>query len=158
MVENATQINNIDLAAHADNTAAYIHELSLAASGSTPSLSPGDSGRISSYIAALQNELSVISGRPALDLPHFDPKMITLNPVPESAEFENPFITYLDVLFRAYYTEIVNSTSARTVSSISTVDQARLLALTEAMTTYMTDFVANQNPLDMPESSGSTGK
>ena len=151
-----TNVQNLDVASLADAVAAYVHEIQNSQSADVPTVSPGDLGRINQYVSSTKGLLADIQSRPPLDLPQLDPNTINLNPLPEIVEMENPVTTHIVRLLRALYTEAVNGGSGRSVSGISAPDSARLNAVIKALEDYLAGYVASYNPVDAPESGGST--
>ena len=148
---------NLDLAAVADGISAYVSEIQSSQSARTPAVSPGDETRINQYIASVKGLLADIAGRQPLDLPTLDPTMISLNPMPEETEMENPICTQVARYLRALFTEVTGSASASQVSGVSTPDATRFDAVVAALETFMSGYAANYNPVDAPDSGGSTG-
>lgn len=157
MPEANTSMYNLNLASHADNVATYVAEMSKMASGDLPHLSPADRERVQGYLNAMKTELDYINNFPQLDLPHHDPRIIELNPIPDQREFENQFLTTFDRLLRAYHRESTLCVSARDSSGIVAPDFKRLDDILSAAVSYDSQYVDSTNPIDSPETGGSTG-
>ncbi|MBL4769474.1 MAG: hypothetical protein JKY94_17510 [Rhodobacteraceae bacterium] len=157
MPGSAAMVYNINTASIVDNVATYIGELKAMASGDLPFLSLADAARVTSYFAAMQTELDYVNNFPSLDLSNRDPLAITLNPLPEQREFENQYLTFLDRLLRSYHTEASQAVSSRMASGIASPDYVRLNGIIAAANNYFSEYVEATNPVDSPETGGSTG-
>jgi hypothetical protein len=157
MPDPNTTVQNINTAQIADRLAAYIAENAGCQSKDLPNLSAADLARVVSYVDAIEAHVDYAENAPVLDMPHLDPKIIDLNPLPDEAEFENPFVTHLDRLFRAFHIEVVNGNSSRQVSGIDSNDLARWRTYIANIRGYISGPIASINPGDLPETGGSTG-
>lgn len=127
---------------------------------STKSVSSGlsysnefDLNRLKSYLNAIDSYHNWIRSQPQLDMPETAPKGYQLEPNPEVPDLENEDINDLVRLFLVARDELVNSQSARMGCSMVVQDSARLTAIIQKARAFLTDYVEQVQPLDLPESS-----
>ena len=112
-----------------------------------------DLERFHSYLTALVNYFDWMTAQPMQDLPESHPTNIDLGvaevyELPENEALAD-FIHQLDALEQ----EIGLSASARMHSSIMKPDETRFREIVLKMQNFLNDYVAETQPLDMPESS-----
>jgi len=131
----------------------FLTEIYKSQSSSISEVTAADQTRIITYIDAIDSYHSWMTSQPDLDLPETSPNPFTLEANPEMAPVESESCNDLIRQFQTLRDEIVNGQSARRSSGMIGFDSIRLTACTTKCRSFMTDFVANVTPLDLPESS-----
>ena len=110
--------------------------------------------RMRTYTSSLRRLHDWITSQPSpLDLPETHPREFPLEPPPVIVNVESEAVNMINRLLDASRTELVNSASARLSSGMVIHDSVRLLSIVNKIDAFLTDYVEEQLPLDLPESS-----
>lgn len=122
------------------------------ASSSLAAVNGADFKRAKSYLSAVTAYIDWIVSQPQLDLPESTPREIDLGDAEQVTLPENEALVDLMVMYDLVETEIGNSQSARMGDSMISHDEKRVRDLIKKMDLFLDDYVAQIQPLDLPES------
>ena len=111
-----------------------------------------DTTRLRSYIAAMQNYQAFIISQPLLDCPETGPTEMELPKNPTVPIIENESLADAMALIEIARDEISNSQSSRMPTNLLSFDYTRQQTYL-AKIGRLLDYVAQSEPLDLPESS-----
>jgi len=146
-------VNNHDIAGFARRINRFIDEVQHAASGAGSQVSSEDLARAQAYLGAMKTYHDHVIAIPSLDLPETHPLNIEVEEGPELTRLENESLTDLVYMFMLIREELLNSQSARLASGLIRYDSKRFLSIVEKANLFLTEYVAEVTPLDLPESS-----
>ena len=152
-MSDPTTVFNHDVLFLYDMTNRFIVELNKSQSNGVSGMNEHDQTRMQSYIDSLRRKVAWINAQPLLDLPETHPREFTLEAKPEVTNVESEVVNQFVRLMESFRTETINSQSARYASTLISHDSERLLAILDKMETFLTSYVAEVVPLDLPESS-----
>ena len=148
-----TEINNHDILGLVRRIHRFQEELIHSVSSGISQFKTHDLTRLRTYLKALVTYKAWATNQPELDLPESHPQAYVLPAGPDVVTTENESVadclTHLDLLYR----EIVACQSARRSGGMLPFDSVRFDALIGKMEAFLTDFVDEATPLDLPESS-----
>jgi len=131
----------------------YIEEVFLSVSSSSSLFNAFDQSRVMTYLTSIDTYREWMVAQPQLDLPESHPHPWILEDNPVIASVENESINDLIRMWELFREEVINSQSARQGAGLNEFDNLRAIALIEKSRLFMTDYVAEITPLDLPESS-----
>ena len=146
-------VQNQDLVGLLVRLARFKEEALKSVSSSSSELNQFDTTRLKAYLAAMTSYLNWVVAEPQLDLPESAPKDYTVPDAPPSQEVESEIIADVGRLLDVCYKEALDSQSARKAAGIIGFDESRVRAVIAKIGSYLDNYVANQTPLDLPESS-----
>jgi hypothetical protein len=155
MAEPIVQVYNADIVLVADKFCRYAEEAIKSVSSGLSGVTSHDMTRLDAYLKALTFGLNYVVAQPQLDLPETSPRLWAVASFPTAVVCESDEINHVQKLLFTGYNELVNSQSARLPSGLLTFDESRIRAIIEKVQRFLTDFVAQATPLDLPESSPS---
>lgn len=123
-----------------------------AASSGLAHVNEHDLRRAGQYLDAAESYLNWITSQPQLDLPESSPRLIELGEMEELDMPENESLVDMMVMYELMEKEIGDSQSSRLGDSIISWDESRLRAMIEKMRLFLSDYVQNVLPMDLPES------
>lgn len=147
------EVNNHDIVLVSSKLVRMIAEAEHAASANVSVLSSADQTRFEQYLTSLDQSVEWIQAEPELDLPETHPIVWQAQDPPEQIVVENEGINQLSRIWRLARDEMVNSQSARLSCRLLDFDKDRLTAVIEKSRKFLTDFLAQQQAQDLPESS-----
>lgn len=130
----------------------YIEEAFKSASSNVADMNTFDQARLMSYLTDISTFLDWVVGQPQLDLPETHPKPTTLADPPTVPDIENSMIQDMVRLFERCRDECIQSQSARNATGLISFDEARIRAVIAKSSAYLTQYVQQVTPIDMPES------
>lgn len=147
------KVYNHDIASLSQRLFRIGQEIFKAVSANASFINQFDQTRINDYLKMLTSKLDWIVGEPLLDLPESSPTEWVVEEPAQYQTVENEASN--DILRLVYLTlvELQFSQSARIASGIIKHDESRMRALIQKLNNFMTQFVAETNPEDLPESS-----
>jgi hypothetical protein len=148
----ATTTYNIDVHSVVRRYNRFIVEIQKSQSSGISQSMPYDVTRIKSYIASMNAFLNFIVSQPLLDCPETGPTEMPLPPHPTVVAMENDSAYDLLQLIEIARDEIVGSQSSRLPTNLLKFDYDRQIAYLAKLTNLL-QYVANVEPLDLPESS-----
>lgn len=131
----------------------FIYEMIKSVSNAGSLLNQFDRERLITYLNSIRVYVAWIVSQPLLDLPETSPREIQLDPNPEWDLVENEAIIDIVRMLELARDEVVNSQSARNASGLNKFDEARILAMVEKVDKFITNYIDQVTPLDLPESS-----
>jgi len=131
----------------------FIFEASRSGSGNLAEMSQHDQDRMMSYLSAVRSYVAWVVAQPDLDLPETAPKIYVLDDNPTWDPTENESTMDLIRMLELARDEVTNGQSARRPSGLVAFDRERLIAVIEKAERFLTEYVAQVTPLDLPESS-----
>jgi hypothetical protein len=146
-------VYNHDVVGLYDRINRFLEEVNKSVSASGSYITDPDKNRLRTYLAAVQSYHDWVMSAPELDLPETHPREYTLKEVPVLAEPESEIVDDIQRMMVVMRDELTNSQSARMHSKLNVFDSARLIAVVEKVNRYLTDYVEQATPLDLPESS-----
>lgn len=131
----------------------FIQEAMKQSSSSVSQVNEFDLSRLKSYMSAIRFYHDHIQAEPNLDLPETSPRLYELRPAPVVPEMENESLADICRLLELGRDELMNSQSARLGAKLISFDSFRLLQIVEKCERFLSDYVEQATPLDLPESS-----
>ena len=145
--------NNHDIAGIARRINRFLEEVQRSVSSESSNTNDFDFTRTLTYLDAVTAYHDHAVAQPQLDLPETHPRVIVVDDGPELVAIENESLTDLCYMFQLAKDELMNSQSSRNSSGLIGFDSGRLMAVINKARVFMTEYVANVTPLDLPESS-----
>ena len=146
-------VNNLHVRFVADKVHRFGYELIKSNSANGSYMGNADRVRLESYLNAVDFAINWIESLPELDLPETDPRTYECEDFPTEVDAENEAVNVAVDILRAGWLETVNGQSARRASGMSPHDIKRVRDIVEHCRNFLTEYVANALPLDLPESS-----
>jgi hypothetical protein len=131
----------------------FIREAMKQQSSNVSQINAFDQTRLKSYLSAIRFYHDHVQGAPDLDLPETSPRLYELRDLPEVVDMENESLADICRLLELGRDELTMSQSARIGSKLISFDSVRLLQIVGKCENFMSAYVANATPLDLPESS-----
>lgn len=131
----------------------FIIEAMKAQSSNLSQVNGFDINRLKSYLSAIRFYHDHVQSAPDLDLPETTPRLYALREAPVVPEMENESLADICRLLELLRDELVNSQSSRQGAKLVSFDSIRLLQVVEKCEKFMSDYVEQATPLDLPESS-----
>jgi hypothetical protein len=138
----------------------FIGELVSSQSSGASDMLDKDQARAIQYLGAAKTFKAWVVDHPQLDLPKTHPTDWTLGPDPEIAwdGIVNESVKMLLRLFVVVRDEMTLGQSAPVASGLNDLDAVRFDAIIEKAEKFLTDYVANATPQDLPETSPPPGQ
>jgi len=146
-------IYNLDCTYVADKIARYAGEVMHSVSAGVAFVNEFDMARLMNYLTDLDSAVAYIIAQPQIDLPESHPMMQPIEPFPSVVNMESDEWDHVVRLLRAGYIELVNSQSARLGAGLLPFDAKRVTSLVAKCRAWLTDYVAQRMPMDLPETS-----
>ena len=158
MTYEVKTVLNQDVAGLTERTDEIIFEVARSQSGNLTDMRPFDRTRIDEYNQMLNRYAVWITEAPDIDLPETHPREYVIKYISEGvdADIENKALRDLIRMYRSVITELTNSQSARMANGLTTHDKRRFDLVMEKIAKFLTEYVDNTQPLDMPESAPSS--
>lgn len=158
MTYEVKEVMNQDVAGLAERTDEVIYEVAKSQSANLTDLRPFDRTRINEYIEMLKRYAAWVVAAPDVDLPETHPRAYSIKFISEGVDMdiENKALRDLIRMFQAIITELTNSQSARAASGLTVHDKRRFDLVIQKVEAFLDDYVAQTQPLDMPESAPSS--
>lgn len=155
--EPTLETYNHDVAGVMHRIKRFQYELYKSVSSGGAFVNSFDQARWAVYLDAVDTYLNHVMAQPQLDLPESHPRKIMLSLVPdeEIMAVENESIRDVLYLLQLMMVEACNSQSSRMGAGLLPFDNNRVRALNEKARRLLIDYVAQVQPLDLPESSPS---
>lgn len=158
MTYEVKEVLNQDIAGLAERIDEVIYEIMHSQSANLTDMRPFDRIRIDQYNAMLNRYAAWLTNAPDVDLPETHPRTYAIKFISEGLEFdiENKALRDLVRMYQAIITEMTNSQSARAANGLTTHDKRRFDLVMEKIEQFLTNYVDETQPLDMPESAPSS--
>lgn len=158
MMANITQgskmeVSNHDIVSLVRRIRRFRSEVTKSVSSGVSEFSDYDKNRLESYLVAVKDFKSWMVSQPNLDMPETNPMVIEIGETPEVTDMENDDLLLIANLFSLIEKELVNSQSARRGTGLISHDSARFDSYIKKIELFITDYIAGNTPLDLPESS-----
>lgn len=150
---NALQTYNHDVAGFWRRINRFITELDKSVSSTGSQMNEYDQERLLTYLTAIRTYHAWVVAQPQLDLPETHPRVIQLEPPESTGIAENESVRDVITLLEIARDELVNGQSGRVGSGITPFDSNRLIAVIDKAENFLTDYIQQVTPLDLPESS-----
>lgn len=147
------EVFNHDVVGLYNRIARVYDELARSQSAPVSGMVLGDRVRLRSYILEIRQFQAWVQDQPELDLPESHPRPYKLETFPAEIDVESEEIATLLYLVRAAAIELTNSQSARFACRLQPFDAARVTAIVNKIEKFLTDFIEQVTPMDLPESS-----
>ena len=144
---------NIDIVSVAHRLNRFIVEIQKSASANVAKVEDFDLTRYKSYLSALRYLITHVTNDPRLDLPETNPTPYSVRDTPGLLDVENESVQHLCLLLKTAKDELMMSASSRQSTGINQFDKARFLAVVDKAELYLSEYVSNALPIDLPESS-----
>lgn len=148
--------HNHDVAGLHQRINRFIEEMYKSASSNVSEFINFDTVRLKSYLYAIVKYHEWIKAQPQLDLPETTPRVYLLKPNPIIEDLENESVKDVIRMLELTRDEIVASQSSRRPSGMIKFDSVRLEAIIEKIEAFISDYVEQATPIDLPESSPQT--
>ena len=151
-------VSNQDVAGLAERIDEVIYEILKSQSSTVTDMKSFDRTRLDEYNAMLNSYAAWVTNAPAVDLPETHPRTYNITFISESVDIdvENKAVRDLARLYQAAITELTNSQSARQANGLTVHDKRRFDLIMEKVEEFLTNYVDNNMPMDMPESAPSS--
>lgn len=146
-------IYNLDVTYLADKLARYTGEVQMSVSSNVAFVNEFDMARLQQYLTDIDRAVAYVLDQPQLDMPESHPMLHSIQPFPPMRDMESDEWDHVVRLLRAGYIEIVNSQSARLGAGLMPFDARRITALVAKTRQWLTSYVAERSPMDLPETS-----
>lgn len=150
-----TFVYNMDVSGVARRLNRFISELIRSVSSGTSQVNGFDHQRALSYISATEVYIDHVVAQPQLDLPETHPRAFPVEPKVEWSinDIENESVIDLVQMLEITREEIINGQSARLPAGLISFDETRVRAVLAKANAFLTGYVSNVTPIDLPESS-----
>ena len=145
------EVYNQDVASLCRRIARYADEVHKARSNAVADMSEFDITRVKSYSAGLRQFHAWIIGQPQLDLPEWTPTAENLPDWEDHDRVENEAVNDLVRDLHTMWFELVNSQSGRVSTGLVSFDSDRFIAQLDKLDSFVSDYIENVQPLDLPE-------
>lgn len=149
----AVNVNNLHVRFVADKVHRFGYELIKSQSANDSQFKSADRIRLTEYLESIDFAVNWVESLPELDLPETNPRIYECEDFPAEVDAENEAINVAVDILRACWMEIVNGQSARRASGMSIHDIRRVRDVVSHCRNFLTEYVENALPLDLPESS-----
>lgn len=158
MTYSVTEVINADVAGLAERTDEVIYEVAKSQSANLTDMRPFDRERIDQYNTMLKRYANWVVAAPDVDLPETHPRSYPIKYISKdlSDDVENKAVRDLVRYYRSLITEITNSQSARLANGLTKHDKRRFDLIMEKIENFLSEYVDETQPLDMPESAPSS--
>jgi len=155
---SVTSMCNRDLAGLVERIDEVIYEVSKSQSEGLLDIRVADRSRLDQYNARLERYVNWIVSEPQVDAPETHPSecQVTYISQGEDDDCENKALRDLIRMYRVLMTEMACSASNRMPNSISKHDETRFRAHLSKIRNFLTEYVDDTQPVDMPESQPSS--
>lgn len=149
---------NMDVAGLVERIDEVIYELAHCQSANMTDIRSFDRVRIDEYNAMLNRYADWITSAPDVDMPETHPRSYTIKYISEAVniDVENKAIRDLIRFYRGGINETVRSQSSGAANGLTIHDKRRFDLIMEKVERFLTDYVDNTQPIDMPESAPSS--
>lgn len=146
-------VYNVDVTYLCDKVARYSIEVMKSVSANLAFTNQFDMARMLGYLGDIDKAVEYVQAQPQLDMPESHPMLHPIEPFPTVVDMESDELDHVVRLLRAGYIELANSQSARMPAGLLPFDAARVTALVAKNRNWLTTYVAERQPMDLPESS-----
>jgi len=155
---SVTSMCNRDLAGLVERIDETIYEVSKSQSEGLLDIRVADRARLDQYNARLTRYVDWIVSEPQVDAPETHPSecKVTYISQSEDDDCENKALRDLIRMYRVLMTEMACSASNRMPNSLSAHDESRFRAHMAKIENFLTSYVDDTQPVDMPESQPSS--
>ena len=151
---NGPQTLNHDIAGMYYRMNRFIEEAQKSVSSSVSLTNDFDITRLRSYLDSIDRFHAWVLSVPQLDLPETTPRVITLDPGPDtSVVLESDDLDDVVRMLVLARDELVHCQSSRVGSGFLTPDSQRLTAIVAKIRAFVDNYISPTTPLDLPESS-----
>lgn len=159
MATNAdvTQTYNQDIVGLIRRIDDFTFEMVKSQSANVMDVSDFDQARLQTYLDAILLYADWVEASPQLDLPETSPKLYELPVSPEIPPIENSAVSDAVRLWTSMRGELVSSQSARRATGLLSFDSGRFRAIVGKTQSFLTNYIAKVQPIDMPESTPEVG-
>lgn len=144
---------NLDVVYINDKICRYAGEVIKAVSANLAHVNTFDMARALKYLDDLDAAVTYVLAQPQLDMPETHPRERKLQAFPEVPNMENDELDHVVRLLESARLEVVNSQSSRMAAGLLPFDASRVSALVEKNRQWLTTFVQQRSPMDLPETS-----
>jgi len=150
--------HNQDIAGLAERIDEIVFEVAKSQSAGLTDMRPFDRTRIGEYVALLNRYADWVVSAPDVDLPETHPREHPIKYISADVDddLENKSLRDLVRYLRALITELTNSQSAKQANGMTTHDKRRFDLVMAKVAAFLSDYVDNTQPVDMPESAPSS--
>lgn len=144
---------NLDVVYVNDKLCRYAGEVIKAVSANLAHVNEFDMERSLKYLVDLDAAISYVLALPQLDMPESHPREHSLQTFPEVVNMENDELDHVVRLLNAARLELINSQSSRMSAGFLPFDARRVTALVAKTRQWLTEYVTERSPMDLPETS-----
>ncbi len=134
----------------------FIIELYKSVSSSGSLVNSFDKIRLASYLRAIRAYQKWVTDQPELDLPDTHPRSYPLDENPDISDLENESIVDAIRMLELMRDELTRGQSSRNAAGLTSHDDKRLTAMINKVDSFLTTYIEEITPLDLPESSPQT--
>ncbi len=149
---------NRDVAGLVERIDEVIYEVSKSQSEGLANVRVADRARLDQYNGRLERYVGWLTSEPEVDAPESHPSECNITYISETEDddCENKALRDLIRMYRVLMTEMANSQSTRMPNGLSRYDKARFDSHLRKIRSFLTGFVDQELPVDLPESSPSS--
>lgn len=133
----------------------FIHEIVKSQSAEVPGVQGADSIRLKAYQNALTAYKTWVIAQPQLDLPKTHPFEYPLSDPPDISGLASDSLTDVTNLLGKLRDELIESQSSAIASGLEEPDALRFDKIMDKINAFLTDYIEQTSPLDVPESAPS---
>lgn len=149
------KVLNHDIASLVKRLRRFKKEMVKSVSSNVSAVGEHDLKRLNSYLEAIKAFKNWMISQPSLDMPETSPREIDLGVDGLVFDMENDDLGIIVDLMNTIEMELVNSQSSRIATGLIQHDSLRFDTYVSKIEKFLTDFVATNNPLDLPETAPS---
>lgn len=147
------EVRNHDIVGLVNRIQRFLVELTKSVSADVSQFNAFDTGRLKSYLDAIEKYRQWMTAQPQLDLPETAPRGYAIPDFESTSRVENESINDTVRLLKIMRDELVNSQSARQPAGLTAFDDFRLSAILTKLNEFISSYIEEVTPLDLPESS-----
>ena len=148
-----TGVFNLDVVYVNDKLCRYAYEVMKSVSSSLAATTEFDIARLHKYLSDVDRAIAYVLAQPQLDLPESHPTLHPIEAFPEIPNMESDEMDHVGRLLKSARRELINAQSARLGAGLLPFDASRVSALIAKCRSWLTDYVEERTPMDLPESS-----
>lgn len=150
---NPSGVYNLDVTYVNDKLCRYAYEVMKSVSSGLAATNSFDQARLDKYFNDVDAAVAYVTKQPQLDLPESHPTLHAIEAYPEIPNMESDEMDHVARLLKSARTELVNSQSARMGAGFLPFDAGRVTSLVAKARQFLQEYIAKQQPMDLPESS-----
>lgn len=145
-------IHNHDIMGLVRRINRFIIEIAQSQSAGGSLIREADLTRLILFQVALKFYKTWVVSQPELDLPETHPEEMTVPDPPDVMPSENESLKDVVIMYTKMRDELLNSQSGQVSTGLSEADARRFDDIIAKLDNFITDYIEETNPMDLPES------